>query len=75
MELYERILQSDDPKTMALEYKSMLKQEHNLLNKTMTGIMMTMNYGNTTYEKELAELEDKIDKIDTCLALTRKQQK
>lgn len=73
MELYERILQSEDPKTLALEYKSVLKKEHNLLNKTMTGMMMTMHYGNTTYEKELAELEDKIDKIDTCLALTRKQ--
>ena len=75
MELYDHILQSDDFEALANTHKYTLKKEHRLLDKTMTGILMTMHYGDSTYEKELSLLQEKLDKIDTCLALTHKKRK
>lgn len=72
MELYDRILQSENPYPLAYQYKSILKQEQKLLHKTMTGILMTMSYGMVSYEKELSDLEEKLAKIDACLAITHK---
>ncbi len=72
MELYDQILESQNAQMLASTNKSILKKEQKLLHKTMTGIMMTMHYGDITYEKELSQLEAKLDKINTCLSLTKR---
>lgn len=72
MELYEQILESKDPSALAKMHKSTLKKEYKLLNKTMMGIWMTMNQ-KLDYQKELNDLEVKLDKIDTCLSYTQKR--
>lgn len=75
MELYDHILHSEDISELASTHKYTLKKEQKILNKTMTGILMTMQYGDISYEKEIALLEEKLDKIDTCLAFTHKKKK
>ncbi len=73
MELYEQILDSKDAISLAHTNKSILKKQQKQLHKTITGMMMTMQYGDITYEREISLLEEKLDKIDTCLALTHKK--
>ena len=73
VELYDHILESSNPETLAYTNKSILKKERQLLTKTMTGMMMTMQYGDISYEKELSQLEQRLDKIDTCLSLIHKK--
>ena len=72
MELYDRLL-SDNSFENKKNYKSVLKSEYRLLNKTMTGIIMTMGYGNSEYQKEVNDLEEKMDKINICLSLMNRK--
>ena len=71
MELYDRILKSDNPSILASTYKKTLKKEHSVLNKTMIGMFMTLAYGDTVYNKEIQDIEEKLSKIDACLALAQ----
>lgn len=75
VELYDHILESSNPEVLAYTNQSILKKERQLLTKTMTGMMMTMQYGDIVYEKELSLLEEKLDKIDACLSFTHQKKK
>ncbi len=73
MELYDHILKSENIETLAKTNKSILKKEYKVLNRTLTGIFMTMEYGNNTYEKELMDIEDRLNKIDNCLSIAKRK--
>lgn len=73
MELYDQILESNDAQSLAYTNKNILKKQQKQIYKTMIGITMIMPYGDVTYEKELSLLQEQLDKIDTCLALTHKK--
>lgn len=75
VELYDHILESSNPEALAYTNQSILKKEKRLLTKTMTGMMMTMQYGDIVYEKELSMLEEKLDKIDACLSFAHRKKK
>lgn len=73
MDICDLILESEDPTNLLSIYGNSLIQEKNLLQKRIIGMYMTMQImEENIYQSEIDSLEERISKINTCIALSKK---